>query len=471
MRPTYHKLSILMAAYNEERTIRACVAAVLSAPLPPGLSREILIVDDGSTDDTWQIVQALADEHPEEIRVYRLATNQGKGAAVRRAIQEMTGDIAIFQDADLEYDPNDIPRVLAPILDGRADVVFGSRFTGGERRVLLFWHSLANRFLTLLSNMLNDTNWSDMETCYKAFSAAALRSMPLVSKRFGIEPEIAAKTARNRFRLYEVPITYHGRGYEDGKKIGWRDGVAAIWFIFKYRFFGRYSDPGKATLDALEHAPQFNRWMYDVIRPWVGSSVVELGSGQGNLSNFLAADRRTLLTDYRPEYCDTLRLKWGHDEHVSVATLDMTRATDYETVREFAPESIVFLNVLEHIEDDRQVLQRLFEVAPTGCRLVILVPHDMKLFSQLDADLGHHRRYEKGELEGKVTGAGFEVERQFFFNKPGRLAWFLFNTMGRQRALSAWQLRIYSFLTPLFRVWDRWIPGAGLSTVVIARRP
>jgi glycosyltransferase involved in cell wall biosynthesis len=228
-----------MAAYNEERTIGACVAAVLAAPLPEGLIRELVIVDDGSTDETWRVMQGLADQHPNEVRVFQLPINRGKGAALRRAIQEMDGDVAIFQDADLEYDPNDMPRVLAPILDGRAEVVFGSRFTSGERRVLFFWHALGNKTLTLLSNMLNDTNWTDMETCYKAFAGTAIKMLPLYSNRFGIEPEIAAKVARNRFRMYEVPITYNG------KKIGWRDGVAALWFIFKYRFFSpcRYDRP------------------------------------------------------------------------------------------------------------------------------------------------------------------------------------------------------------------------------------
>lgn len=460
-----------MAAFNEERTIAACVDAIVSTSFPEGLDREIVIVDDGSTDGTWQCIQALAQKYPDQVRGFQLAKNCGKGAAIRRAIQEMTGGIAIFQDADLEYDPHDIPRILKPILDGRADVVFGSRFTSGERRVLLFWHSLGNRFLTLLSNMLNDTNWSDMETCYKAFTAEALKAMPLFSNRFGIEPEIAAKVARNRFRMYEVPITYHGRSYEDGKKIGWRDGIAALWFIFKYRFFSRYCDAGKATLDALEQAPQFNRWMYQVVSGFLGERVVELGSGKGNLSKFVATRRTVLLTDHREDYCRHLQHRWANHPNVAVATLDMTRPDDYAAIKEFDPESVVFLNVLEHIEDDRAVLRNLFAATSSGCRQVILVPFDMKLFSTMDEDLGHFRRYGLGELEEKLQDAGFVVERQFYFNKPGRLAWYVFNTLGGQRALTPAQLRLYSLLTPIFKVWDRMVPGMGLSTVVVARKP
>jgi SAM-dependent methyltransferase len=310
-----------------------------------------------------------------------------------------------------------------------------------------------------------------METCYKAFTANALKAIPLYSNRFGIEPEIAAKVARNRFRMYEVPITYNGRGYEEGKKIGWRDGVAAIWFIFKYRFFSRYSDAGKSTLDALEQAPKFNRWMYDSIKPWLGQRVAELGSGQGNLSTFIVNGRSALLTDYRDDYCQRLSKKWGVRRNVSVARLDMTRDEDYAAIEAFAPDSVVFLNVLEHIEDDRAVLRNLYSRIPAGSRLVILVPYDMRLYSQFDEDLGHYRRYAKGELEEKAKEAGFLVERRFFFNKPGRLAWYLFNTVGKRRALSSTQLKIYSFLTPVFRIWDKVVPGPGLSIVVIAQKP
>jgi len=179
--PVFHKLSILVAAYNEQETLRLAIGTVLAAPLPEGLAREIVIVEDGSRDATWSIAEELAAEHPGIVRIFRQPSNMGKGAALRRAIAECTGDLAIFQDADLEYDPRDYPRLLAPILDGRADVVYGSRFTGVERKVLYFWHTQANQFLTLLSNMLNDTNWTDMETCYKAFRADCLRAIPLES--------------------------------------------------------------------------------------------------------------------------------------------------------------------------------------------------------------------------------------------------------------------------------------------------
>jgi hypothetical protein len=330
---------------------------------------------------------------------------------------------------------------------------------------------MANRLLTLLSNMLNDTNWTDMETCYKAFRADCLRSIPLESDRFGIEPEITAKVARNRLRMFEVPINYNGRSYEEGKKITWKDGAAALWYILKYRFTSRYSDPGKVTLDALEQAPKFNRWMYESVQPWLGRRVAELGVGRGNLSRHIKEHEHVLLTDYRTDYLEGLQEKWRHHPHLKIGKLDMTSRDDFDQLREFAPESVVFLNVLEHIENDRSVLANLHQTVPEGCRIVVLVPFNSRLYSEFDKALGHFRRYDTGELDAKMRDAGFTVEHQFYFNKVGVIAWYVANTLGRQGVLKPWQLRIYNFLTPLFRVLDRILPMPGLSTVVIGRKP
>ena len=468
--PSFEKLSILIAVYNEQDTLNACIQKVLAAPLPPGLARELVLVDDGSKDDSWCIMSKLAAEHP-EMRIFQQPKNMGKGAALRRAIQEMTGDLAVFQDADLEYDPDDYPRLLTPILDGRAEVVFGSRFTGGERRVLYFWHALGNHVLTLFSNILNDTNLTDMETCYKAFTSEVLRMMPLESSRFGIEAEIAAKVARNRFRLFEVPISYNGRSYSEGKKITWRDGIAAFWHILRFRFTSNYADSGKVTLDAIEQAPRFNRWMYETVRPYLGNRIVELGVGRGNMSQHLKQHEELLLTDYRTDYLSILQNRWVGVGRLTMAKLDMTQRADYEILRSFKPESVVFFNVLEHIEDDCAVLRSLFETVPQGCRIVVLVPFNMKLYSDFDRALGHFRRYSKGELEGKMRDAGFTVERQFYFNKFGALAWMICNTFGKQKALKPWQLRLYNVLTPVFKIVDRVLPISGLSTVAVCRKP
>jgi len=229
-------LSVVIPVYNELDTLQEIIRRVLAAPVDVDL--ELVLVDDYSTDGTRQLYPKLKEEFPDaNIHVFMHERNQGKGAALRTGYAKATGDIIIVQDADLEYSPNDYPKLLKPILDGRADVVYGSRFVGGdEHRVLYFWHSVGNRFLTLLSNMFTDLNLTDMETCYKVFKAEVIKGIKLRSDRFGVEPEVTAKVARGRWRVYEVGISYSGRSYEEGKKITWKDGVQAIISIVKFAF-------------------------------------------------------------------------------------------------------------------------------------------------------------------------------------------------------------------------------------------
>jgi glycosyltransferase involved in cell wall biosynthesis len=224
------KLSVVMPVYNEQSTLQEVIGRVLAVPL----EIELICVDDGSTDGSREILSQLHTAHP-QIRVLLQPKNMGKGAALRRGIQESTGDFVIIQDADLEYDPAEYSLLLHPLLEGKADVVYGSRFLGsGPHRVLYFWHSVGNRILTLISNMLTNMNLSDMETCYKAFRREILQSIPIEENRFGFEPEITVKIAKRRLRVYEVGISYWGRTYEEGKKIGWKDGFRALWCLLKY---------------------------------------------------------------------------------------------------------------------------------------------------------------------------------------------------------------------------------------------
>ena len=224
------KLSIVIPIFNEAGTVRDLVRRVQETPF----DKEILLIDDGSTDGTAEVLESLKDEN---IRVFRHRRNRGKGAALRTGFEKVTGDVVIIQDADLEYDPRDYQKLILPIDEGKADVVFGSRFTGEPHRVLFFWHYVGNRFLTTLSNMFTNLNLTDMETGYKAFRAEILREIRITSDRFGFEPEFTAKVARKGYRIYETAISYSGRGYEEGKKITWRDGLAAIWYIIRFRFF------------------------------------------------------------------------------------------------------------------------------------------------------------------------------------------------------------------------------------------
>ena len=225
------KLSVVIPVYNEKNTILQLLDRVRKVDLP----KEIILVDDLSTDGTRELLQK--QQVSDELKIILQPKNQGKGFALRTGFGAVTGDIVVVQDADLEYDPEEYFALIQPILANKADVVFGSRFLGGPHRVLLFWHSVGNRVLTMLSNMLTDLNLTDMETCYKMFRAEILKKIAFRENRFGFEPEFTAKVARARYRIYEVPISYSGRDYSEGKKIGWKDGVAAIYFILKYWLF------------------------------------------------------------------------------------------------------------------------------------------------------------------------------------------------------------------------------------------
>ena len=248
------RLSVVIPAYNEIRSVEILLRRVREVRLDV----EVIVVDDGSTDGTRDLLSRLRDEGVIDILVFQ-EVNQGKGAALRAGFKRATGDIIAIQDADLEYDPHELPALMQPILAGKADAVYGSRFLGGPHRVLFFWHMVGNRFLTLLSNMFTDLNLTDMETCYKVVHADLLKRLPLSANRFGFEPEVTARLAQARARIYEFPISYDGRSYEEGKKINWKDGVSALYYILRCNLFRRKVD----------------RWQVPTVQPWEGRAPVD----------------------------------------------------------------------------------------------------------------------------------------------------------------------------------------------------
>jgi glycosyltransferase involved in cell wall biosynthesis len=466
------KLSILVPLYNEEEFVAVLLERVIAAPLPEGFGREIIVADDGSTDASVEEVEAVAGKYPGMIRLLKTDRNRGKGSAIRKAIAEARGELSIIQDADLEYDPREYGKLLAPLIDGRADAVFGSRFVvAGERRVLYFWHSLANHLLTGMCNIVADLNLTDMETCYKAFRTSLLQSIPLRSERFGFEPEITIKLAKRQARIYETPITYNGRTYEEGKKIGLKDAIEAFWVVLRFALSRDiYIDKDKDILDAFSDAPRFNRWMADTIRPYIGKSVMEIGAGIGNLTRLLVARRkRYVATDLDREHLERLRSRLMARPNLETAQLDAARAEDHVPFHG-QMDTVVCLNVVEHIKDDLGALRNIFALLQDGGRAVILVPEGQSIFSSLDEELGHWRRYSEDQLRRRMTEAGFDVEAMLGFNRISRPGWWLNGKILKRRTISRVQLRNFDRLVWLWRKLDSRLPWSPTSIIAIGRK-
>jgi glycosyltransferase involved in cell wall biosynthesis len=460
-------LSVIVPCYNERATVAELLRRVKAVPI----DKEIIVVDDKSTDGSKDVVAALAEEWP-EIRHVLQPVNMGKGAALRRGIEEARGEIVLIQDADLEYDPDEYPKLIQPIIDGHADVVYGSRFEGYPRRVMLYWHRLGNTFLTHLSNMLTNLDLTDMETCYKVFRREVIQSITLRSNRFGFEPEVTAKVARRGYRIFEVPISYYGRDYWEGKKINWKDGFSAIWTILKFGLFvdTKSEPPTYKTLRRLDALKRYNQWIWERVQPYVGQRVLEVGAGSGTMTRFLYGRELIVVTDKETPYLDRLRNAFRRRPGIVVERCDLDSDNALDLSR-YRFDTVTCINVLEHTDDDVAALRRAHQLLVPGGRVIVFVPAGTSLYGALDRGVGHQRRYDKEELVNKLTSSGFAVEEVSFQNRAAKLAWWLNSRVMRRSALPAAQSKIFDRLVPLFRALEGEHPSSGLSLIAVGRKP
>ena len=466
-------LSILIPVYNERTVVEKSLALVLAAQLPENMERELVIVDDCSTDGTSEILKRLAEAEP-RIKLFRHPVNQGKGAAVRTAIEKATGDFCLVQDADLEYDPSEYCKLLRPLVDGHADAVFGSRYLAGDQsRVLPFWHSMMNKGLTMVSNMFSNLNVTDMETCYKVFRTDLLKSIPVRSNRFGFEPEITMKTSKRKLRVYEVPISYHGRTYEEGKKIGWKDGVKALGVILYFWVVDDLYVPtyGRGLLNSLTGTPQYLSWITRVLRPNLGDTVLEIGAGLGNLTGRLMARKLNYVAAEKdPLYLHALRNRFLKTPNVTVGRLDPENPADYEPgIEEF--DTALCLNVLEWTRDPESVLHSLGRCLKSGGNLILLAPQGPGLFGSLDQGMGHLHRFSQTQIEQMLGAAGFHVEQVHQLNKIGTVSWWIYGKLLGRKKISKPALKLFDKTVWIWRRIDGLLPWPGLSLVVVARKP
>jgi glycosyltransferase involved in cell wall biosynthesis len=495
-------LSVLVPVFDEQHLVAASLGRLEILGESPLLERvQVIVVDDSSRDRTPAVLASFARGKGIELLpalphlprgggagaallrgrgmrgrmewvFLQHPANAGKGAAVRTALALADCEVTVIHDADLEYHPRDLLRMVRLFAEEGADAVFGSRFAGGEaRRALLFRHEVGNRLLTFITNLATNVNLTDMETCYKAVRTALLQSIPLESDDFRLEPELTIKLAKRGARIFEVPISYSGRTHQEGKKIGWRDGAKALGAIARYWWSDsifKEDEFGSQILARIGRAPRFNAWMGQVIEPFCGQRVLEIGSGTGSLTRRLVPRHQYVASDINPLYLQTLQALTQDRPYLDVAHTDVTRGETFPQLEQ-GFDTVICLNVLEHVQDDEAALRNVrAALAPEGTA-VLLVPQGPEVFGTLDEVLGHKRRYTPETLTSLAERAGFSVQELIPFNRVGRPAWWLNGKVLRRREFGLFQILALNALTPLFRQIDGALPFPPLSLVAILR--
>ena len=465
---TSTRLSVLMPAHNARWTIGDAIQRVLRVPLPYAV--EIIAVDDGSTDGTAEFLERLAAREP-RLQTVRHDRHRGPGAAIRTAIQHMTGDMALIPGADFDCDPRDLAHLLEPVLRGDADAVFGSRFAGGSRRVQPFWQSLFRAGLTTISNGLNNLSLTDTTSSCKVVRSDVLKRLSLRSDTAALQSELTTRLAQCGARIHEVPVRDDGpAGTDRGTRFG--DALKSLWTTVRCRF----ADPcftthaGHETLASVAHANRYNAWLLEQCAPFLGDRLLEAGAGIGNLSVRLANRERLVLVDYDPMYVERLKLRFRGRSNIRVLQADLTSPQVADTWKHERLNTIFCSNVLEHLGPDVQVLESFHESLLPHGHCVIIVPAEQSLFMPLDSELGHHRRYSADELRQKFQQAGFEVVYSSQFCRIGSLAWWWNGRVLKRRHLSPRQMVWFDRLWPIARRLDNLLPVPGMSLMMVGRR-
>ena len=470
-------LSILVPVYNEQYLVEASLKRLEFVAESACLERvRVVVVNDASTDQTADVLERFQDNlgQPGATRLEWIfrhhQKNQGKGASIRTALECADTDLVVIHDADLEYHPEDLLKMIPLFVTEDADAVYGSRFLASDyRRVLFFRHSLGNQFLTLLTNFVTDLNLTDMETCYKMVRTDLLKSIPLESNRFGFEPEITIKLAKRQARIFELPIRYSGRTYTEGKKITWKDGVRALGALLKYKISDHIyaaDEHGSEILARLNRAPRFTKWMADTIRPYLGERILEIGAGIGNLTANLVPRTVYWASDINPQYLDRLEKLTLTRPYMKVQYTDASAGETYPSERF---DTVICLNVVEHLEDDVRALRNIRGSLDKNGRAIILVPNGPGLYGSLDRVLGHYRRYTRKQLQDVCERAGFRVETVLKFNRVGAPGWWWNGRILKKSTFGFWQIKLLNTILPMVRLIDPFLPFPHLSWIMILR--
>jgi len=470
MDESLHKLSVLMPVHNQHYSLRRIVERVMSSPV--GMDIELVIVDDGSEDWSVGKIMELSRQYPNIKAVFH-PEMQGKGSAIQTAIKHMTGDVAIIQEPDPAYDPAQYPQLLDPILRNLADVVFGSRMAGGGvQRVLSLHRAQGIRFLTGLTNLLFNVKLTDAETSYQVFRADILKQTVLRTRGPAILVELAARMAQWNIRVVEVPISYAPPTLREESLGPWSEVIAKIKTLLSVRFLRPCftSHEGYYMLTAHHKATKFNRWVLSQFQRYIGNRVLEAGSGIGTLTDYLTDRQRLVCLDYEPFYLRMLRLRFGLLENLRAEHFDLTELTSYDRLLEERFDTIICINVLEHLRNDVGVLHKFHEILEPSGHLILLVPHSKMLMSPADVNLGHYRRYEREELANLVNQAGFDVVELFGFNRLGGLGWFVANRLLGRTVNTPTQLRWFDRLMPIVKLCEYVLPFRHVSLICVARK-